>query len=129
LRRGGRPYHLLVPIALKSGSLDLLEPSGPLQAYNWNEFLGLRSSVFLQILAAKTCMHIYFFPIRAVRPPNVFSAEAETCTTLSWPPILKMLFNMKFSGICYEDHDTPKAQNRSGDLCYPLNARDCQNVW
>jgi len=29
---GLQPYHLHVPIALKSGSLDLLEPLGPLQA-------------------------------------------------------------------------------------------------
>jgi len=30
----GRPYHLHVPIVLKSGSLSLLEPSGPVQACN-----------------------------------------------------------------------------------------------
>ena len=30
----GWPYHLLVPIVLKSGSLILLEPSGPVQACN-----------------------------------------------------------------------------------------------
>ena len=29
-----KPYHLHVPIVLKSGSLNLLEPSGPLQACN-----------------------------------------------------------------------------------------------
>ena len=29
---GGRSYHLHVPIVLKSGSLNLLEPSGPVQA-------------------------------------------------------------------------------------------------
>ena len=29
-----RPYHLHVPIVLKSGSLNLLEPSGPVQACN-----------------------------------------------------------------------------------------------
>ena len=29
-----QPYHLHVPIVLKSGSLNLLEPSGPVQAYN-----------------------------------------------------------------------------------------------
>jgi hypothetical protein len=31
---GWQPYHLDVPIVLKSGSLDLLEPYGPLQAHN-----------------------------------------------------------------------------------------------
>ena len=31
-----RPYHLHVPIVLKSGSLNLLEPSGPVKAYNGN---------------------------------------------------------------------------------------------
>ena len=29
-----KPYHLHVPNVLKSGSLNLLEPSGPLQACN-----------------------------------------------------------------------------------------------
>jgi hypothetical protein len=28
------PYHVHVPIVLKSGSLKLLEPSGPVQACN-----------------------------------------------------------------------------------------------
>ena len=32
---GWQPYHLHVPIVLKSGSLNLLEPSGPVQACNW----------------------------------------------------------------------------------------------
>jgi len=31
---GWQPYHLHVPIVLKSGSLNLLEPSGPAQACN-----------------------------------------------------------------------------------------------
>jgi hypothetical protein len=31
---GCKPYHLQVPIVLKSGSLNLLEPSGPVQASN-----------------------------------------------------------------------------------------------
>ena len=30
-----QPYHLHVPIFLKSGSLNLLEPSGPVQGCNW----------------------------------------------------------------------------------------------
>jgi hypothetical protein len=29
-----KPYHLPVPIVLKSGSLNLQEPSGPVQAHN-----------------------------------------------------------------------------------------------
>jgi hypothetical protein len=31
---GWQPYHLHVPIVLKSGSLNLLEPSGPVKACN-----------------------------------------------------------------------------------------------
>ena len=31
---GWQPYHLHVPIVLKSGSLNLLQPSGPVQACN-----------------------------------------------------------------------------------------------
>jgi hypothetical protein len=30
----GQPYHIRGPIVLKSGSLNLLEPSGPVQACN-----------------------------------------------------------------------------------------------
>jgi hypothetical protein len=87
---------------------------------------------FFRFLQQKPVCTFIFSPIRAVRPANlivnVFCAMAETYTTLSWPPILKMLMNKKFSDISYEDHDIPKAQNRSGDLCYPLNASDCQIV-
>ena len=32
--QGWQPYHLHVPIVLKSESLKLLEPSGPIQACN-----------------------------------------------------------------------------------------------
>jgi len=35
---GSQPYHLLVPTVLKSGSLNLLEPSGPVQACNGDCF-------------------------------------------------------------------------------------------
>jgi len=35
---GWQPYHLHVPIVLKSGSLNLLEPSGPVQACNGMAF-------------------------------------------------------------------------------------------
>ena len=34
MRRADKPYHLHVPIVMKSGSLNLLEPSGPVQACN-----------------------------------------------------------------------------------------------
>jgi hypothetical protein len=30
-----QPYHFHVPIVLKSGSVNLLKPSGPVQAYSW----------------------------------------------------------------------------------------------
>jgi hypothetical protein len=32
--QGWQPYHIYVPIVLKSGNLNLLEPSGPVQACN-----------------------------------------------------------------------------------------------
>jgi len=35
---GWQPYHLHVPIVLKSGSLNLLELSGPIQACNGISF-------------------------------------------------------------------------------------------
>ena len=34
MRTADKPYHLNVLIVLKSGSLNLLEPSGPVQACN-----------------------------------------------------------------------------------------------
>ena len=34
MRRVEKTYHLHVPTVLKSGSLNLLEPSGPVQACN-----------------------------------------------------------------------------------------------
>ena len=37
---GWQPYHLHVRIVLKSGSLTLLEPSGPVQACNGNDIIG-----------------------------------------------------------------------------------------
>jgi len=35
---GWHPYHLHVPIVLKAGNLNFLEPSGPLQACNGTAF-------------------------------------------------------------------------------------------
>jgi hypothetical protein len=40
---------------------------------------------------------------------------------------LEVSVNMEFSGMTYEDRETPKAQNRSGELRYPLNLQDHQN--
>ena len=36
--QGWQPYHLRVQIVLKSGSLNILEPSGPVQTCNWIGF-------------------------------------------------------------------------------------------
>ena len=40
--QGRQPYHLHVPIVLKSGILNLLEPSGPTQACIWDCFAFLQ---------------------------------------------------------------------------------------
>jgi len=34
MRMADKPYHLHVPIVLKTGSLNLLEPLGPVEASN-----------------------------------------------------------------------------------------------
>ena len=47
---GWQPYHLLVPIVLKSGSLKLLKPSGPAQACNW---IGLPFAFILRTVRNK----------------------------------------------------------------------------
>jgi hypothetical protein len=46
--RADKPYHLYVTIVLKSGSLSLLEPSGPVEAYNG--------------MALPLLLHIYYRP-------------------------------------------------------------------
>jgi hypothetical protein len=53
---GWQPYHLHLPIALKSGSIDLLEPSGPVHPCNrialpftpkpWLSFIPLMSPLY-----------------------------------------------------------------------------------
>jgi hypothetical protein len=50
---GWQPYLLHVPIVLKSGSLILLEPSGPVQACNGTALLYLY--LYRVILTIKTC--------------------------------------------------------------------------
>jgi len=45
---GWQPYHFHVPIVLKSGSLNLLEPSWPVQGCN-----GTALPLFMTILQAK----------------------------------------------------------------------------
>jgi hypothetical protein len=50
---GWQPYHLHVPTVLKSGSVNLLEPSGPVQACN-----GIALPLHTCVHA---CMHICIF--------------------------------------------------------------------
>ena len=50
MRRADNLCHLHVPIVLKSGSLNLLEPSGPVQACNETVYLYL----LLQVLCCAT---------------------------------------------------------------------------
>ena len=55
---GWQPYHLHVPIVLKSGNLNLLEPSGPVQACN-----GIALPFFLitsQANMQSTCSQFFF---------------------------------------------------------------------
>jgi len=51
---GWQPYHLHVPIVFKSGSLNLLEPSGPVQACNGIALL----IAFVYIGCNVTMLHI-----------------------------------------------------------------------
>jgi len=50
---GWQPYHLHVPTVLKSGSLNLLEPSGPVLACNWIPLPLLNSMLIVR--------NVYFF--------------------------------------------------------------------
>jgi hypothetical protein len=52
----GQPYHLLVPTVMKSGSLKLLEPWGPVQACNGITFL--YTYIYIYICA---CMYMYIY--------------------------------------------------------------------
>jgi hypothetical protein len=49
--QGWQPYHLHVPTVLKSGSLNLLEPSGPVQACN-----GIGFTFYLKTMHHKSDM-------------------------------------------------------------------------
>jgi hypothetical protein len=55
---GWQPYHLHVPFVLKSGSLNLLEPSGPVQACNGTA-LPLPIRVFMLSVSTVTCSPVY----------------------------------------------------------------------
>jgi len=64
--KGWQPYHLRVPIVLKSGSFNLLEPLGPVQACNGISFvvLTIASHYFLiQHLPASLLMHHTVFSV------------------------------------------------------------------
>jgi hypothetical protein len=53
--QGLKPYHFHVQIILKSGSLNLLEPSGPVQASN-GIALPLYRQQFWSILSSHHCV-------------------------------------------------------------------------
>ena len=59
----------------------------------------------------------------------MFSAKAETYNNTFMASNLNMSVNMEFSGMTYEHQDTPKAQNRSGDLWCSRNVRDYKIGW
>jgi len=65
---GWQPYHLHVPIALKSGSLNLLEPSGYVQAGN---------GIALPLpLGMYVCVYVYAMWVMHSRiPKNVMDWE------------------------------------------------------
>ena len=81
-----KAYHLHMPTVLKSGSLNLLEPSGPVQACNgialhlplqkrtWH----LQYLLFLQCKSGCTNVHhCYFYTIL----PDLFSISLVTVVT------------------------------------------------
>jgi hypothetical protein len=52
---GWQPYHLHVPTVWKSGSLNLLEPSGPVQACNGIAFFIMRMQQYLWSIILTSC--------------------------------------------------------------------------
>jgi hypothetical protein len=54
---GCKPYHLHVPIVLKSGSLNLLEPSGPVQACNGDCFTFLPTYTVIYTILMYDSVH------------------------------------------------------------------------
>ena len=92
---GWQPYHLHVPIVLKSGSLNLLQPSGPVQGCNGIAFYTSRTAVSMQIMvflvhdSTQFATHVMFR--RKITPP--FSGK------LSAASIFKTaIMNMKVVG-------------------------------
>ena len=62
--RGWQTYHFHEQIILKSGSLNLLEPSGPVKAYNWTAlplpYLLLQNEQFEQSRYKQWCSIPYY---------------------------------------------------------------------
>jgi len=73
--KGWQPYHLRVPIVLKSGSLNLLEPSGPVQACNGIALLLPLPSLFS--LFQRRILEFPSLPVVSTEN-SVFSAKIET---------------------------------------------------
>ena len=81
---GWQPYHLHVPIVLKSGSLKLLEPTGPIQACNGIVLLPPLCSLLLSFLS------IFSFYIEKVHlfrksiiNPICFFSKIYLCLTIN----------------------------------------------
>ena len=81
--KGWKPHHILVPIFSKSGSLDFLEPSGPL--------IDLHRDCF----ALRNCLNfsfIYTFTFVYTRHRPVFCLYRSTCSYFTLTEVKHFLF-------------------------------------
>ena len=86
---GWQPYHLLMPIVSKSGSLSLLEPSGPLRSCN-----GIALPLpFFFILLLYSCVHS-FSPTLCVSSFTSFHphilAKSSHAKSREWHKIIRL---------------------------------------
>jgi len=89
---GWQPYHFQVPIVLKSGSLNLLEPSGPVRACN-----GIGLPIFICYngdVAVGMCVQLgnvynYRAPIRQLRRRQPLSMPGGGTHIMAVPLILE----------------------------------------
>jgi hypothetical protein len=100
---GWQTYHLHVPIFLKSGSLNLLEPSGPVQACNGITFYYKDLGFFIVMLSHLLCSFRRFESDTNVR-------NVEDCVTHHHISILQPTRSTVFR-VC------------------PINSKNCASSW
>ena len=113
--QGWQRYHLHVPIVLKSGSLNILEPSGPVQACNGIALLsrtGIIPNKLHECLKLLNLHHVLYIPMHKAiilctcRTVNKFLAEQWIGSAWSVRPVLFWESSgLLWSEECFDDNN------------------------